>query len=168
MTIDQSFPTMNEFEPSWADVTCKASIDQGQLLEIEDMAAFKWASKVDVGTRKRRGRPFARTYGDSSFEASMTVFRKCCRKFKRGLMAKAQAGGLVRGNEVLIGLVSFDIIIQHSVIGSPEIETVKIMGCRLLGSANDLKEGTDPDQIELTLNPMKIYEVIDGKDVLLV
>lgn len=164
MAVDQSFPSLNDFEPGWADVTCKASIDKGKLLDMEDMAALKWSRKVDVGMRKRRGRPFARTYGSSGFEASMTLYRGCRRKFIEGLMEKAPT----RGDEVLIGLVSFDLVIQHSPIGAAKIDIVKILGCRYLGDANDLKEGDDPDQLEITLNPLKIVEVINGKNVLLV
>lgn len=73
-----------------------------------------------------------------------------------------------RGNQKRIGLVAFDIMIQHTPPGEVEIYTTKIKGCRYLGDADDMAEGSDADQIEVTLNPIEIVNIIDGEEVVLV
>ena len=62
---------------------------------------------------------------------------------------------------------AFDIMIQHTPPGETEIYQVKLKGCRYLGDSDDMKEGNEPDKIELTLNPIEIVNIINGKEVVL-
>lgn len=161
----QSYATLNDIEPSWADLSVTISPYDQSLLDITEIAAIKWARSVEVGTRKGTsgGRIMARTTGESSFEASATFYRTGHEKLIAGLAANAPT----RGNQKRISLVAFDILIQHTPPGSSQIFTTKIKGCRLLGDSSDMAEGTDAQQIELTLNPIEIVSIVDGEEILL-
>jgi len=162
---NQAYPSINDFAPSWADIEVTATVDGGDLVEMTDIAAIKWGRKVDVGEQKGTGgRTMKRTAGQGSQEASATFYRSGLRKLIKSLMKNAPT----RGNQVIIGVVAFDILIQHTPIGETEIYTTKITGCRYLGDADDMKEGPDADKIEVTLNPIQVAQIIDGKEVVLV
>ncbi len=163
---NQAYPSLNDIEPSWADIAVTFAVFEGALLETADIAGLKWSRKVEVGERRGAsgGRVMARTTGQGSQEASVTLYRSGLRRLIKGLMEKAPT----RGNQVRIGLVAFDIMIQHTPPGETEIYQVKIKGCRYLGDADDMKEGTDADKVEVTLNPIEIVNIIDGKEVVLI
>lgn len=165
MTINQAFPTLNDIEPSWADIAVTATVSGGQLIQMADVAALKWSRKVEVGEKRGAsgGRVMARTTGQASYEASATFYRSGVRNLIKALMAVAPT----RGNQVVISLASFDILVQHSPPGETEIYQVKIKGCRFLGDADDMKEGMDPDKVEVTLNPLEIANIINGKEVVM-
>lgn len=103
----------------------------------------------------------ARTTGQASYEASATIYRSGLLTLIQGLTTLAP----FRGATAVIGLVAFDVMIQHTPPGSDEIYETKIKGCRFLGDADDMKEGSDADKIEITLNPIEIVNVIDGLEV---
>ncbi|MCL2724854.1 MAG: hypothetical protein FWD69_10505 [Polyangiaceae bacterium] len=164
MTI-QAYPSINDVEPSWADISATFTITGGDLLDTVDFASIKWSRKVDVGVRRgpNGGRIMARTTGEGSQDASSILYRSGLRRLIKSLMAVAPT----RGNQRRISLVSFDILIQHTPPGEIEIYTTKLKGCRYLGDADDMKEGPDADKIEVTLNPIEIVNIIDGQEVVL-
>lgn len=164
MTI-QSYPSVNDIAPSWADIGVTAIISGGALLETSDIAAIKWSRKVEVGNQRGTsgGRIMARTTGEGSQEASATLYRSGLRKLLRALMVLAPR----RGNQVRISQVAFDLLIQHTPFGEVDIYTTKIKGCRYLGDSDDMKEGNEADKIEVTLNPIEIVQLIDGEEVVL-
>jgi len=163
--VNQAYPSLNDIEPSWADIAVTATVSGGALLDMSDIAALKWSRKVEVGKRygASGGRVMARTTGQGDQEASGSFYRSGMRKLIKGLMELAPT----RGNQVIISLVSFDLVIQHTPPGESEIYQVKIKGCRYLGDADDMKEGNDADKVELTLNPIEIVNIIGGKEVVL-
>lgn len=163
--VNQAYPSLNDFEPSWADIAITSTISGGLLIPMEAIASLKWSRKVEVGERRGAsgGRVMARTTGQGSQEASGTFYRSGMRQLIKGLMAQAPT----RGNQVIISLVPFDIQIQHTPPGEVEIYNVLIKGCRYLGDADDMKEGNDADKVELTLNPIEIVNIINGKEVVL-
>ena len=165
MAINQAYPSLNDFEPSWADIAATATVSGAPVLTMADIAAIKWSRKVEVGKKRGAsgGRVMARTTGQGDQEATATLYRGGLRSMIKALMAVAPT----RGNQVIIGVVSFDIDIQHTPPGETEIYHVKIKGCRYLGDSDDMKEGTDPDKVELTLDPIEIVNIIDGKEVVL-
>ena len=162
---NQAFPSLNDIEPSWADITVKAVVGGGPLIDMAAIAALKWSRKVEVGTRygASGGRPMARTTGQVSYEASGTLYRSGARTLERGLMARAPS----RGKQKRISLVAFTIEIFHTPPGDRQIYQTRLKGCRLLGDSDDMKEGVDPDKIEVTLHPIEIVKVIDGVEVAL-
>lgn len=165
MAINQAYPSLNDIEPSWADIAVTFTINGGALIQMADIAALKWSRKVEVGEKRGAsgGRVMARTTGQGSQEASATLYRSGLRNLMKGLMAQAPT----RGNQVVISLPAFDILIQHTPPGESEIYQVKIKGCRYLGESDDMKEGMDPDKVEINLNPIEIANIINGKEVVL-
>ena len=161
----QAYPSLNDFEPSWADIATTFSVYDGSLIDMADYAAIKVSDKVEVGERRGAGPLItARTTGQGSQEASATFYRGGLRKLVRGLMAKAP----LRGNQRRISLVGFDILVQHTPPGESDIYVIKIKGCRLLGRSFDFKEGNEADKVEVALNPLQIVEIIDGQEVVLI
>lgn len=165
MAINQAYPSLNAIEPSWADVAITFTIGGGQLITMADIAAIKWGRKVEVGKKRGAsgGRVMARTTGQGDQDCSVTLYRAGHRQLVKGLVAKAPT----RGNQAIISLVSFDIMIQYTPPGEPEIYEYKIKGCRYLVDGDDTKEGTDPSKIELTLDPIEIAQIINGVEVVL-
>ncbi len=162
---NQAYPSLNDIEPSWADIATTFTIFGGEIIEMADIAGVKWSRKVEVGMRKGAsgGRVMARTTGEASQEASATLYRSGLRRLIKGLMSKAPT----RGNQKLISLVAFDIMIQHTPVGEAEIYVTKIKGCRYLGDSDDMKEGNEADKVEVTLNPIEIVQIIGGEEVAL-
>lgn len=160
------YPSLNDIEPSWADIAITITAYDAQALEMNEIAGINWSDTVEVGQRRGTsgGRVMARTTGSEDCEASMTVYRSGYRKLLNALKSVAP----VRGNQKRIGLVGFDILIQHTPPGSSTIYTTKLMGCRLLGRSSDNAEGSDADQLEITLNPLQIVEEIDGEEIVLI
>lgn len=163
--VNQAYPSLNGIEPSWADITCTFTISGGVLIEMDAIAALKWSRKVEVGERRGAsgGRVMARTLGQGSQEASGTLYRSGVRQLIKGLVAQAPT----RGNQAVISVVAFDVLVQHTPFGETEIYQSKLKGCRYLGDADDMKEGNDADKIEITLNPIEIVNIIAGVEVVL-
>ena len=162
----QESPSLNEIEPSWADIQIAITPYDGAELNMNEIAGINWSRSVEVGERRGTsgGRVMARTTGAVSYEASMTVYRSGYRKLLQALMANAPE----RGDQLRVGLVGFDIIIQHTPPNSDSVYTNKIKGCRLLGDSSDQSEGTDAQQLEITLNPLEIVELVDDREIALI
>jgi hypothetical protein len=163
--INQSFPSVNGIEPSWSDINATAIVDGGPLVFMSAISAIKWSRKVEVGVRRGAsgGRVMARTTGEGSQEASCTFYRSGLRDFITSLIPFAP----MRANQAAISLVSFDVMIQHTPPGELTIYETKLAGCRYLGDSDDMKEGSDPDHIEVSLNPIYVANIINGIEVVL-
>jgi hypothetical protein len=143
------YPTLNDVEPSWADINFNFGIYGGLSVDVNDIAAFKWSDKVEVGVKRGAGgRKTGRTVGIADCDASATFYRKGWQKLRDALAIISKQ----------IGLVGFDVLIQHTPPGSVDIFKVKIVACRVLGRSGDMSESADPDKIEVPLNPMRIEE----------
>lgn len=163
----QSYASLIDFAASWANAKIAITPYGGAVLDEADISAISHSGTVDVGMQKSGGRIKARTEGEVSFEASATFYRSGLQKLVKA-MVEAAPDYAVRGNQVRISMVGFDIDLHHSPPGAIEIAHTRIKGCRLLGYSEDLSEGTDADQIELTLNPIEIVNVLtDGREVVL-
>lgn len=162
---NQAYPSLNDIEPSWADIAVTITPYEGSILDVVDIAGIKWTRKVEVGERRGAsgGRVMARTTGSGSQEASASFYRSGYRRLIRALMEKAPR----RGNQVLISRVGFNIMIHHTPPGEVEIYTTNIKGCRFLGDSDDMKEGDEADKIEVTLNPIEVAQLIDGEEIVL-
>lgn len=162
---NQAFPSLNGIEPSWADIAVTATASKIPLVEMSDLAAIKWSRKVDVGKKRgvSGGRVMGQTTGQGDQDASATLYRRGMRTLIKSLMSVAPT----RGNQVLISLVFFTLDIQHTPPGETEIYHVRLKGCRYLGDSDDMKEGSDADKVDLTLNPIEIANIVNGKEVVL-
>lgn len=154
--MDQEYPTLQDVEPSWADVKLSFPVYGGETVITNDLAAVKWSDKVDVGLVRgtNGGRKSKRTTGLYDCEASVTFYRSGWRAFRKVLAAKNPK----------ISLVGFDILIQHTPPGETEIFNVKIVGCRVTGRSVDMSESADAEKIEIPLNVMLVEE--DGVTLL--
>jgi hypothetical protein len=165
--MQQAYPTLNDYAPSWADLTCTLSVHGGgPILSIWDIAALKFASTVEVGEQRGTsgGIVMKRTTGSLKDEASATFYRSGLRKLLEGLRTVAP----LRGAQRRVSLVAFDMVLHHSPPGEPDIYIHKILGCRLLGFSSDMAEGPEADKVELALHPMQNVQVIGGEDVVLI
>lgn len=168
--INQAYPSLGGIEPSWADIKFTYTVNGGGAgFGMASIAALKWGRKLELGKRRGAsgGRVTARTTGQSDYEASATFYRDGLDTVLIALANQAKVQNFVRGNQVLIGLVSFDILVQHTPPGSSAIYTTKIKGCRFLGESDDMKEGVDPDKVEVNLDPIEISRIIGGQEIVL-
>lgn len=159
--------SLNERALSWAELTVTTNVVGGSTIENVDIKSIDHETSVEVGEQRGRGggRVRKRTTGQSKSTASATFYREGLRALKRGLMEHApkDAEGALQ-----LSLVTFDIVLQHSFSGDdPDIHTTKLLGCRLLKDAGKHAEGTDAETVDVDLNPIRIVEVIDGKDTVL-
>lgn len=154
---DNSSASLNVHECSWADLTVSPIIPGGATLNLLDLEGWKWARKLERGeSRGIGGRLKKRTRGTPSFEASATATRGGWMGILEGIETAAVALGLVRDDVVIVGGVDFDVLLQHSPLGSDRIYTVKLVGCSLDADSSDMKQGNEADMIEMGLNPMDI------------
>jgi hypothetical protein len=160
MAVNNDYPVLDGAAPSWADISVKAQITGGSLLEIKDIAAINTGTTVEIGEQRGAsgGRVMRRTTGQKSDEGSMTLYRSGFQDFIRALMAIAP----VRGNQRILSQVKFDIQVQHTPFGSDEIYEYRLKGCRYLGRTMNGAEGVDADQVECPLSVGELVDVVDG------
>lgn len=165
MAVNNQYPVLDGMAPSWADIAVKAKATGGPLIEIVDIAAINTASTLEIGEQRGAsgGRVLKRTTGAKSDEASWTLYRTGYQKLMRSLMALAPR----RGNQALVSLVVFDIVVQHTPPGDVEIYEMRLKGCRTSGRTLNGTEGVDPDQVELPLSIGELVDVIDDVEVVL-
>jgi hypothetical protein len=170
MAINSEYPIYNGISVSWADLECKCSPDGGNLFSVDDIAAFHTGRTVEIGEQRGRtgGRVKKRTLGSGSQEASVTFYRDGFQKFLRNLIAAAEAGGFTRNGEIVLTAVTFNIDFKHTPLNDVEIYQRLVQGCRVIGDTLDGAEGTDADQIEVPLSVIRIADVVDGKEVVLI
>jgi hypothetical protein len=152
----QAYPTLNEIEPSWADIAIAIALYSGPTIKTTDVAAITWSDSVDVGTvyGANGGRIKKTTTGQLSCEASLTLYKTGWKTLRTALAAKNKR----------ITLVHFDIFVQHTLPGETTVHTVKILGARVVGRSGNDAEGTDASQIEIPINVKRIEE--DGVSLL--
>lgn len=169
MALNNAYPILNGIAPSWADIVVKVTPYGGALFTTKDIAAINTSRTVEVGEKRGAsgGQVIATTTGAESSEGSITFYRSGFQQALRNLIVIAEANGLVRGNQVAISLVHFDIQVQHTPPGSVEIFDRRLRGCRFTGDTMNAAEGTDAQQVEVPLHIKKIVDMIDGKEVVL-
>jgi hypothetical protein len=155
---NQAAASVNVHECSWADIEITINIPGGASMSLMDLEAWKWARKLDVGESRGTsgGRPMKRTKGSASYEGSATASRGGWMQLIEALEVAAESLNLLRADQVIIGGVSFDALIQHTPLGDTRIYVARLTGCRLLGDSSDMKQGNEADMIELTLNPLEV------------
>ena len=165
MAITEAYPTLNGFAPSWADVSATITGEDIATLETADFAALNHSSLVEEGKQRGAsgGRVLRRTVGTLTDEASVTYYKTGLMSLIRKLAAAAPS----RGNQKLVSLVFFDVLIQQTPPGSVEIFTVKWKGCRMIGDTAAMAEGVDADQIEVPMSVGQIVRIVDGEEIVL-
>lgn len=155
---DQQSASVNLHECSWADIEATLLVPDGPSVPITDAEAFKWARKLEVGESRGTsgGRPMKRTRGSVSYEGSVTATRGGWMALLESIETAAEALGQVRGDQVIIGGIAFDVLLQHSPFGDTRIYAARLKGCRIFGDSSDMKQGNEADMIEVSLNPIEI------------
>lgn len=163
--MGQEFPSLNQIESSWADVSCGFDIDGGELINESDIAAIKFDDKVSVGTRKglSGGLVTGSTAGEVESNLEIVFYRAGLRRMQRGLIKRAP---LVRGQRA-ISRVFWNLIMHSTPVTSEDIYEHRFKACRLLGRGYDLKEGSDSDMITVPCFVTQIAELIDGEEIVL-
>jgi hypothetical protein len=160
--------SLNSRAVSWAEILVTINVNGGASLPTIDIKSLDHETKVDVGEQRGAGGGSIRkrTTGQDSATASGTFYRDGAKALKGELAKVAPKDSAGRPR---IALVSFDIVIKHSFDDDPsaEIHCTKLLGCRYLKDSSKHAEGTDPETVDVDLAPMKIVEVIDGQDVVL-
>lgn len=165
--MSESYASLVDFASSWANAKIAITPYGGAVLDEADVASISHSGSVEVGMQKSGGRVIAQTEGEVSYEASITLYRSGLRKLIAA-MVDAAPDYAVRGNQIRIALIRFDVDIHHSPPGSAAISHARLKGCRLIGYTDDMAEGPDADQIELPLSPMENCNVLeDGREVVL-
>ena len=157
---NQSQPMVNSDVCSWADIGVSIDVPDGAEFPIFDFEALKWSDKVEVGEQRGAsgGRVMGTTAGSLSTEASITFSRAGAQQVVEALETAALTLGAVRGDVVAISGVRFNILVQHTPLGTDRIYEAKLMGCRFLGRSHDYKQGNEADMVEVPLNPLWVAE----------
>jgi hypothetical protein len=150
---EQEYPTIQGFEPSYADVKTTIALYGGQTIKTNDYAGFKLSDKVTVGVKKGTsgGRILARTVGELESDASITFYLGGWRAHRTALASVNKK----------ISLVAFDVMVTFSPPGDSEIHKFKIVGARVVGRTLDAAEGPDAQKIEIPLS-ITHFEEDDG------
>ncbi len=163
---DQAYPSVDGIASSWSDINVSITPLSGTTLTGADISGIKASGKTEVGVQKKGGKVVARTTGETSYEASASFYRSGYRKLVDVMVAAAPAYA-VNGNQVRLSLITFDVDIQHTPPGETRIYHRRLKGCRLLGFSDDMKEGTEADKLDITLNPVLVVDIVDGKEIVL-
>lgn len=157
--------TLNGNACSWAEVEITADVVGGGSFPDIDWKSMDAESKVDRGVQRGPGGQVKKkTTGQPTDTASASLYRSGLKALKRALVAVAPQDAAGRYQ---LSKVRFNIVVKHSVDDDPDINILKFLGCTLDKNAYKMAEGPDADVVDIDLNPMKIIEVIDGKETVL-
>ncbi len=160
----QEFPLLNGTAPSWADVSIKMAVYEGETVETADIAGIDFSDTLEMGVvRGTGGQKRKRTTGQEDCEGSLKLYRDGFVKFMRALKQVAPT----RAGQKQVGLSVFDVYIYHTPPGDSEVHEIQLLGCRIAGRTFSMAEGTDADQVEVPLNIMKIVHVDEGDQLVL-
>jgi hypothetical protein len=163
----ESYASLIDFATSWANAKIAITPYDGVVLDDADIAAISHSGTVEVGVQKSGNRTRARTEGEASYEASITFYRSGLKKLRDALVAVAPEYA-VRGNQIRISMITFDVDIHHSPPGQAPIQHTRIKGSRMIGYTDDMAEGPDADQVEIPLHVVEVATVLDdGREVVL-
>lgn len=166
MAVNNEYPLIDGYAVSWADIAVKASGDGLPLIELADIKAINSGATLEIGFQEGAtgGRPKKRGRGRVTYDASLTLYRSGAIDIYRRFLAVAPR----RGNEALVGLVHFNITIMQTLPDDSEVYERRIYGARMLGNALSQQDGgTDVDAVEIPLSTIKIADIVDGVEVVL-
>lgn len=165
-----AFETLNGDAVSWSELSAVTKIRGGIPLPQPDLKSCDHAAKVERGDKRGAsgGRVVSRTTGSATNSGSASWYKAGLRDFKRALKNAALAAGYINSDgHVQLSKVAFDLVIMHSYEGDPEIYIIKLVGCHLDGDSGKHAEGNEAETVDVELNPLRIVEVIDGVDTVL-
>jgi len=164
------FETLNGQAVSWAEVSVTINIDGGIPVPQVDIKSVDHESKVDRGEQRGAsgGRILKRTTGQLTNSASATFYADGFRNLKAALIPAAVAALAVNSDgHVQLSKVRFDVVIIHDFVGDPQIYCTKLLGCHIDKDSGKNAEGTDAKMVDVDLNPLRIVEVVNGVETVL-
>ena len=162
---NQQYPTLNDFEPSWADLSTRIHLLGGPTIQnMGDFKSIKWDSAVTEGrwSGLSGGREMKRTTGiqktQGSCEFSPGGLYRLCRE-----LAKVAP---TRGKQKLLSLVIFDIVLLYTPPWTDFIFHEEMRGCRMLKLARDAADGSEVPISPVDLAPMScvIIDPANGEE----
>lgn len=157
--------TLNGTAVSWSELEATVNVNGGVSLPDLDWKSIDHEDKIDRAIQRGQGgRPKKKTTGMPTSTGSGSLYRSALSELLRGLIAVAPQDSAGRYQ---VSKVRFDLVIKHSYEGDATIYQVKLLGCTLDKKAFKHAEGAEADVVDIDLNPMKIVEIIDGKEVVL-
>ncbi len=162
----EEYPTFNGFAQSWADISTTMQVIGGSTFKDIDYKSIKAKSAVTRGDQMGAsgGRVMARTRGSVKHEGSVEFYVSGLTKFLEQAIIPAAPS---RGDVKMVSLVTFNIVILHTLVGSSTIRQDEMMGCSLSGFDWSMLEGDDAEIVAVDLAPLEVYRVIDGQKVAL-
>lgn len=163
---NQRFPILDGIAPSFADISVTSTMTGGPLLEIGDIKSINTGMSMEIGEQRGAsgGRVIYTTTGNVKNECAMVLYATGFNKFLRALIALAPT----RGDEYLTSFVHFGLQCIWTPPGMNEKFEFQVQGCRYVGRQWNAAEGVDAQSIDVALNPKKIFDVVDGKKVVLI
>jgi hypothetical protein len=161
--MNNDYPVIDGIAPSWADVSVKATPDGAPLIDMKDIKSINLGRSADIGEQRAGGRVKKRTWGSGKQDASWTLYKEGAENLRRGIIASPKC--LKRGNVYLLRSVHFEVHVMYTPPGTDQIFEKIARGCFYTGDADNGSEGSDPNVEDITLNPLEIVNIIDGKEV---
>jgi hypothetical protein len=160
-----SVETLNGIAPSWAECEIVMNVDGGGSVPDIDWKNLDYEDKIDRAIQRGPGgRPKSKTTGQSTSTGSGTLYRSGYDALIAALIAVAPVDS---ANRVQLSKARFDLVVTHSYEADAKIYTVKLLGCSLDKRGAKHGEGIEADTIDVDLSPMKIVEMINGREVVL-
>jgi hypothetical protein len=143
-----SYPTINGQYVSWAEMGISLEVYGGESYKTRDFAALDFDDSLTSEKVKGTGpEPIGRTVGEYEANGSMTMYYASARQFEAALASINPK----------IGLVPFDIVVSWSPLsGDGEVNTVKLVSCRLQGRQVSSAPGPAATQQVMALSVMRV------------
>jgi hypothetical protein len=133
--------TINGHRFGWSSVSLGIDgVDQEDFTEIN----HKWSTERGK-VRGKGSRVKAFTEGEHDVEGDISVLKSAWPKILKAL--KDKYGSIKKA--------SFTITIQTSDTGESEIVTEELIGCRIAGGEDAIKQGTDPLSVKVPLHILR-------------
>jgi hypothetical protein len=160
----RSYPTLDRFAPSWANLESTLDIYGGPSLDIFDLAGIKWSSKREIGEQRESGSGelAARTSGSKKHTFQPTFYASGLMKLFNQLVQVAPQDEF---GVYEVGLVSFGWLIQWSLPGDNRIYSLRAEGLRTIGLDGSSAEGNEADKVEQEMSVGRIIYLLDDKEI---
>lgn len=162
----QEFPTLNGEAQSWANMLCKASVYNGPAIDLKDIKSFDWDVALERGVQRTRdGAIKSFTRGQATPSCKVGFYADGLLKFWEACIdtCLALGGAYVDGDTALVGLVKFDIFVQHTPLGASDIRQVDLLGLAWKKDAGSYAEGVEADATEAEFDIVRVVRTVNGK-----
>mgnify|MGYP000891203712 CR=1 FL=1 len=161
-----SIPVMGNWSSSTGDLITTILPDGGEPIDDVDVVSVSWNTTISRGAQKKRGVKVAHTIGSPEHTASIEVYSSGWIAMRRALIAQSKARGFA-DDTIRIGNIKFGVLCKRKPIDALDFEILLIEGCVIDDLGESFEESEDPHTVPLTLNPLRIFQIVDGEKVCL-